>query len=49
MSHIHWVEWGTGTPKDRDEVNRMFPILDLNGGENTVVELGTGRFRKLKS
>ena len=21
-SHIHWVTWGTGTPKDRDEVNR---------------------------
>ena len=20
MSHIHWVEWGTGTPKDRDEL-----------------------------
>jgi hypothetical protein len=20
MSHIHWVVWGTGTPKDRDEV-----------------------------
>ncbi len=22
MSHIHWVEWGTGTPKDRNEVNK---------------------------
>jgi hypothetical protein len=22
VSHIHWVAWGTGTPKDRDEVNR---------------------------
>jgi hypothetical protein len=22
-THIHWVEWGTGTPKDRDEVNRQ--------------------------
>jgi hypothetical protein len=21
-SHIHWVPWGTGTPKDRDEINR---------------------------
>ncbi len=21
--HIHWVEVGTGTPKDRDEVNRQ--------------------------
>jgi hypothetical protein len=21
MSHIHWVDRGTGTPKDRDEVN----------------------------
>ena len=21
-SHIHWVDRGTGTPKDRDEVNR---------------------------
>ncbi len=21
-SHIHWVVWGTGTPTDRDEVNR---------------------------
>ena len=21
-SHIHWVARGTGTPKDRDEVNR---------------------------
>ena len=22
MSLIHWVVWGTGRPKDRDEVNR---------------------------
>jgi hypothetical protein len=22
MSYIHWVDRGTGTPKDRDEVNR---------------------------
>ncbi len=22
VPHIHWVAWGTGTPKDRDEVNR---------------------------
>ena len=22
VSHIHWVGRGTGTPKDRDEVNR---------------------------
>ncbi len=22
MSHIHWVVLGTGTPKDKDEVNR---------------------------
>ncbi len=22
MTHIHWVVRGTGTPKDRDEVNR---------------------------
>jgi hypothetical protein len=22
MSHIHWVERGTGTPKDKDEVNK---------------------------
>ncbi len=23
MSHtVHWVDWGIGTPKDRDEVNR---------------------------
>ncbi len=22
MPHIHWVERGTGTPKDKDEVNR---------------------------
>jgi hypothetical protein len=22
MSLIHWVDWGTGTPKDRDEGNR---------------------------
>ena len=21
-SHIHWVDRGTGTPKDRDEVNK---------------------------
>ena len=21
-SRIHWVVWGTGTPKDRNEVNR---------------------------
>ena len=23
MSHIHWVDRGTGIPKDRDEVNRQ--------------------------
>ncbi len=22
MTHIHWVVRGTGTPKDRDEVNK---------------------------
>jgi hypothetical protein len=22
MPHIHWVDRGTGTPKDRDEVKR---------------------------
>ncbi len=22
-SHIHWVTWGTGTPKDRNEVNKQ--------------------------
>jgi hypothetical protein len=22
MIHIHWVHRGTGTPKDRDEVNK---------------------------
>jgi hypothetical protein len=22
MSHVHWVVRGTGTPKDRDEVNK---------------------------
>ncbi len=22
-AHIHWVTWGTGTPKDRDEVNKL--------------------------
>jgi hypothetical protein len=22
MPHIHWVARGTGTPKDRDEVNK---------------------------
>jgi hypothetical protein len=22
MTHIHWVARGTGTPKDRDEVNK---------------------------
>ncbi len=22
MSHIHWVDRGTGTPNDRDEVNK---------------------------
>ncbi len=21
-SHIHWVTWGTGTPNDKDEVNK---------------------------
>ena len=21
-THIHWVDRGTGTPKDRDDVNR---------------------------
>ena len=21
-SHTHWVTWGTGTPKDRDEIKR---------------------------
>ena len=29
MFHIHWVPWGTGTPKDRDEVNRReFSVCD---------------------
>ncbi len=23
MTHIHWVARGTGTPKDRDEVNKQ--------------------------
>jgi hypothetical protein len=23
MSRIHWVVWGTGTPKDRDEANTL--------------------------
>jgi hypothetical protein len=23
VSHVHWVSWGTGTPKERDEVNRV--------------------------
>jgi hypothetical protein len=32
---IHWVVWGTGTPKDRDEVNR--PTFDLICEENTTV------------
>jgi len=22
LTRIHWVPWGTGTPKDRDEVNK---------------------------
>jgi hypothetical protein len=22
MTHIHWVERGTGTPKNKDEVNK---------------------------
>jgi hypothetical protein len=22
MTHIHWVARGTGTPKDKDEVNK---------------------------
>jgi 5-methylcytosine-specific restriction endonuclease McrA len=22
LAYVHWVAWGTGTPKDRDEVNR---------------------------
>ncbi len=21
-THVHWVPWGTGTPKDKDEVNK---------------------------
>jgi hypothetical protein len=23
MSHIHWVDRGTGTPEDKDEFNRQ--------------------------
>ena len=29
-SHIHWVVWGTGTPKDRDEVDRR-EFCDCDG------------------
>ncbi len=25
MSHIHWVSRGTGTPKDKEEVNKREP------------------------
>ena len=28
-SHIHWVARGTGTPKDKDEVNRQLRLLRL--------------------
>jgi hypothetical protein len=26
----HWVEWGTGTPEDKDEVNRR-EVCESNG------------------
>ena len=31
MSHMHCVpQWGTGTPKDRDEVNRFDVVVSSN-------------------
>ncbi len=30
-SHIHWVARGTGTPKDRDEINRL-DVSECDGG-----------------
>ena len=27
---VHWVVWGTGTPKDRDEVNRR-EVVECDG------------------
>ena len=49
MSHIHWVERGTGTPKDRDEVNSTFGFQ--LGGERceTVVEQVPVGLRSLNS
>jgi hypothetical protein len=30
MTHIHWVSRGTGTPKDRDEVNKR-EVFECDG------------------
>jgi hypothetical protein len=30
MPHIHWVVRGTGTPKDRDEVNKR-EVFECDG------------------
>ena len=35
MTHIHWVDRGTGTPKDRDEVNRRDVYECDVGGRST--------------
>jgi hypothetical protein len=28
--HVHWVPWGTGTPENRDEVNRRL-VCECDG------------------
>ena len=32
MTHIHWVARGTGTPKDKDEVNKR-EVCECDGSE----------------
>ena len=51
MSLIHWVARGTGTPKDRDEVNRR-DVCECDGtlGDSVfeipkkIPEMFSGRF-----
>jgi hypothetical protein len=44
LEYIHWVAWGTGTPKDRDEVNKNLwkPRFCSKKGVDKKVGMGLG-------
>ncbi len=46
MSRIHWVDRGTGTPKDRDEVNRR-DVYECDGWVCVLEEIGAPAIFKL--